>query len=231
MFDAYTAARKPQKALWASFGGAAGFYGLLGIALSIGVAARVVGESAPINVTFYSALPAAPPPPPRGSRRAAKVSAGLLAPATLPTFEAATTPSNDAPQAESGPAGDAAGVEGGVDGGVAGGAVGGVVGGSGSGAGPVILPGGATPPVRLNPGVVPEYPEAARALNAVGEVIVKVVVRADGSVELVRMLKSDAMFDAAVRAVLPKLRYKPAIYNGQAIAVYQNIRFPFSLTR
>jgi len=95
---------------------------------------------------------------------------------------------------------------------------------------PVILPAGATAPIRLSALVTDDdYPRSARAANIEGVVKVKVVVKVDGSVELVKFIQSDENFDAAVRSILKRLKYKPAVYNGQPIAVFQNLTFPFEI--
>jgi TonB family protein len=60
-------------------------------------------------------------------------------------------------------------------------------------------------------------------------VIIKVIIHADGHVELVDIIKSDPNFDEAVKAIIGQLRYRPAVYSGQPLAVFRNIRFPFKL--
>lgn len=95
---------------------------------------------------------------------------------------------------------------------------------------PVVLPAGASAPEPLTALVTEDdYPRAARAARIEGTVIVKVAVLANGSVELVKFIKRDANFDDAVLAILKRLRFKPALYNGHAIAVYQNLKFPFTM--
>lgn len=117
--------------------------------------------------------------------------------------------------------GDPTGLEGGVArGGVAGGTVGGVV----------ELPDGAQPP-RLLPGAtVPPYPPAARADRKSGTVVLKAIVYADGTVGDVRVLEGDEPFVSAAMTAVQSWRYEPARLNGQAIAVYREIRIPFKLS-
>ncbi|TNF26749.1 MAG: energy transducer TonB, partial [Deltaproteobacteria bacterium] len=94
---------------------------------------------------------------------------------------------------------------------------------------PVILPAGATRPEVIGSLVTEaDYPRAALAARLEGTVIVKVAVQVDGSVKLVKFLKRDPNFDDAVLSILKRLRFKPAIYNGKPIAVYQNLKFPFT---
>jgi len=96
-------------------------------------------------------------------------------------------------------------------------------------AGPIILPPGATAPEPVDPKARPPYPPGAREARFTGEVVVKVIVRADGTVEVVKVMKSDPNFDATVLEFLKTYRFKPAIYNGNPVAVYRNLRFPFTL--
>ena len=74
--------------------------------------------------------------------------------------------------------------------------------------------------------LAPEGSSWMKEMRAAGDAVKS---STDGRVELVKFIKSDPHFDSAVLAYLKKLRYKPAIYNGQAIAVYKNIKIPFTL--
>jgi serine/threonine-protein kinase len=96
---------------------------------------------------------------------------------------------------------------------------------------PRILPAGASPPRALAGLAVTtaDYPRAALASRMEGTVIVKVTVHIDGHVELVRFLKSDPNFNDAVLGILKRLRYAPVVFEGRRIAVYQNLKFPFTL--
>jgi outer membrane biosynthesis protein TonB len=67
----------------------------------------------------------------------------------------------------------------------------------------------------------------ALAAGFEGEVAVKVVVKVDGSVEVVKFIKRDPNFDGAVTDFLKTLRCRAAVYNGNTIAVFKNLRFPF----
>lgn len=96
---------------------------------------------------------------------------------------------------------------------------------------PRVLPAGAAPPRALaGLGVTTaDYPRAALASRTEGTVIVKVIVHIDGHVELVRFLQSDPNFNDAVLGILKRLRYAPVVFEGRRIAVYQNLKFPFTL--
>lgn len=96
---------------------------------------------------------------------------------------------------------------------------------------PRVLPAGASPPRALaGLGVTTaDYPRAALASRTEGTVVVKVIVHIDGHVELVRFLQSDPNFNDAVVGILKRLRYAPVVFEGRRIAVYQNLKFPFTL--
>lgn len=102
--------------------------------------------------------------------------------------------------------------------------------GGGGGGGAVILPPGATPAAPIGVLITADdYPRGMRSAGIEGTVIVKVIIQVDGSVDIVKFIKSDPNFDDAVKTILKRVRYRPAVYNGQPIAVYQNIRFPFTI--
>jgi TonB family protein len=91
----------------------------------------------------------------------------------------------------------------------------------------VVLPPGATEPDCTSGVGQPVYPPMALAAGFEGEVSVKVVVKVDGSVEVVKFIKRDPNFDGAVTDFLKTLRCRAAVYNGSNIAVFKNLRFPF----
>lgn len=115
--------------------------------------------------------------------------------------------------------GDAAGLEGGMAGGVAGGSV-----------GAIALPENADPPKPLSSNVPPPYPQSAKAEGKMGTVILKVIVRADGTVADVEVMRGDEPFTSAAVAAVKLWRYEPARVQGQAITVYQVVKIPFKLT-
>ena len=242
MFEGYTAAPRVgrRRRLIASMAGATGVYAGLGVALAAALASQsaTLPAEKEVDVTFYKAPPPPPPPvavlpppsapPPPAPAPAHTPQPRLRAPVAMPTeapAEADPTGPAELPSLDPGPPPE------GEPGGQLGGTPGGTPGGTGTGPavpqGPVVLPAGASEPERLNSSSEPEFPRLALASGLEGEVIAKVVVFADGHVELVRLLKSDANFDDAVRAFLPTMRFRPAMYNGQPISVYRTIRFPF----
>lgn len=90
-------------------------------------------------------------------------------------------------------------------------------------------------PVSLLPGARgPEYPPALRAEKKEGRVLVQYIVNANGEIEAgtIKVLQAtDSAFAAAVRAVLPSLRYAPALVGGRAVKQVVQAPFMFSLGR
>ncbi len=96
--------------------------------------------------------------------------------------------------------------------------------------GPVQLPEQATPPVAIAGNTLPEYPEEARKAGIQGVVIAKLVVRADGSVASVDILRGPEIFHAVVKAALMTWHYEPArLPDGTAISVFRIVPLPFKL--
>jgi protein TonB len=77
--------------------------------------------------------------------------------------------------------------------------------------------------------VPPEYPFKAREQNLEGYVAVKFLVKPDGSVGNVNILKSqpEGAFDDAVRTALFRWKFQPGRINGEAVAswVVTTLRF------
>ena len=91
--------------------------------------------------------------------------------------------------------------------------------------------GGVTNPEKIHD-IRPSYPEIARKAKIEGDVILQAVIRADGTVGDVAILKSPgAKFgfdDEAMRAVR-QWRYKPALQGGKAVDVYFTVVVKFYL--
>jgi TonB family protein len=92
-----------------------------------------------------------------------------------------------------------------------------------------LLPSGADPPALVSR-VEPVYPEIARRLGAEGEITLKIVVEADGSVGRVTVEHGGhpALVDAAVAAV-KRWRYRPARVDGSPVPVFKTVRIRFTL--
>ena len=80
--------------------------------------------------------------------------------------------------------------------------------------------------------IEPEYPELARVARLEGNVILQAIVRADGSVGDVQVLRTNrpnmGFEDSAVEAV-KQWRYKPATQNGRPVEVYFTVFVEFKL--
>jgi len=80
--------------------------------------------------------------------------------------------------------------------------------------------------------IEPEYPELARVARLEGNVILQAIIRADGTVGDVQVLRTNrpnmGFEDAAVAAVL-QWRYKPATQNGRPVEVYFTVFVDFKL--
>ncbi|HEY3348611.1 MAG TPA: energy transducer TonB [Thermoanaerobaculia bacterium] len=76
----------------------------------------------------------------------------------------------------------------------------------------------------------PKYPEAARKLKLGGDVVLRVVVEANGSIGRIEVVTGApfGMTEAATDAVR-KWTYRPARVNGQVVAVWKVIRVKFAL--
>ncbi len=90
------------------------------------------------------------------------------------------------------------------------------------------LPEGAEPPVLVTR-VDPRYPEAARRMRLGGEVVLRVVVEANGTVGRIDVLSPGpaGMTEAAGDAVR-RWTFRPARVAGQAVAVWKVVRIRFT---
>ena len=91
------------------------------------------------------------------------------------------------------------------------------------------VPAGGTQPVEIDR-AVPRYPPAARRANVQGTVVVRGVVRRDGTIDNLEVIK-DLPFglgDEARRAV-SRWRFRPATYRGEPIDVYYTVTVNFRL--
>ena len=91
------------------------------------------------------------------------------------------------------------------------------------------VPPGGTQPEEIDR-VVPRYPAAARAANVGGAVVIRGIVRRDGSIDDVEIIKDlpYGLGDAARNAVR-QWRFRPATYQGDPIDVYYTVTVNFRL--
>jgi TonB family protein len=91
------------------------------------------------------------------------------------------------------------------------------------------VPAGGTQPRELNR-VVPRYPPAARRASVEGAVVVRGIVRRDGTIDNVEVIKDlpYGLGDEARRAV-SRWTFRPATYRGEPIDVYYTVTVNFRL--
>jgi TonB family protein len=93
--------------------------------------------------------------------------------------------------------------------------------------------GGVTYPVLIeSTKITPEYPELARKAKVTGNVILEAVVRKDGTVGEVKVLRSPGAnlgFEESAIDAVKQWRYKPGVQNGRPVDVYFTIVVEFIL--
>ena len=93
--------------------------------------------------------------------------------------------------------------------------------------------GGVTYPVLIeSTKVLPKYPELARKAKVTGNVILEAVIRKDGSVGGVKVLRSPGAnlgFETSAVEAVEQWRYKPGVQNGRPVDVYFTIVVDFVL--
>jgi TonB family protein len=92
------------------------------------------------------------------------------------------------------------------------------------------VPSGGTQPEEVDR-VVPRYPMLARRAGVSGPVVVRGIVRKDGTIDNVEVIKDlpYGLGDAARQAV-ERWRFRPATYRGEPIDVYYTVTVNFRLT-
>jgi TonB family protein len=76
--------------------------------------------------------------------------------------------------------------------------------------------------------VKPIYPEAARAAQARGVVILDVIIATDGSVSDARVVRSSPPFDEAAITAVRQWKFEPPLVNGQRVEVEMNVVVNFT---
>jgi len=75
----------------------------------------------------------------------------------------------------------------------------------------------------------PEYPIMARNAHVQGTVILEAVINDRGTIERVKVLKSQQLLDAAAIAAVQNWRYTPTLLNGVPVSVLMTITINFTL--
>jgi TonB family protein len=76
---------------------------------------------------------------------------------------------------------------------------------------------------------VPVYPEAAKAMEIEGPVLLEVVISRTGAVDYARVIEGDSHLRAAAEEAVRKWRYKPYLINGRPVAAVTQVRIVFRL--
>jgi protein TonB len=89
--------------------------------------------------------------------------------------------------------------------------------------------GGITAPILIDE-VLPEYSEEARKARFQGTVVLNTIIREDGSVQVMKILRGIGfgLDQNAINAVL-RWKFKPARRNGKPVAAYMNVEVSFNL--
>ncbi|MBV9495313.1 MAG: TonB family protein [Acidobacteria bacterium] len=92
-----------------------------------------------------------------------------------------------------------------------------------------VVPAGGTQPEEVDR-VVPRYPPLARRANVAGAVVIRGIVRRDGTIDNVEIIKDlpYGLGDAA-RDAVSRWRFRPATYRGEPIDVYYTVTVNFRL--
>lgn len=81
---------------------------------------------------------------------------------------------------------------------------------------------------------LPKYPDFARRAAVQGTVILMIVIRADGTVGEVEVIRSPDQrygFDLATLEAVKQWRYRPALLQGRPVSVYAQVMVEFTLSR
>lgn len=101
--------------------------------------------------------------------------------------------------------------------------------GGGTGGGVFRVGGGVTPPTVVQR-VEPQYSEEARKARYQGTVVLEAIVRRDGSIDIVRVVRSLGFgLDENAMQALRQWRFRPGMRNGIAVDVSLNIEVNFNL--
>jgi TonB family protein len=78
---------------------------------------------------------------------------------------------------------------------------------------------------------LPDYTEQARRARAEGIVLIQGIIRKDGRVDSLRVLRGlgYGLDESAIKTIAAKWRFKPATLNGVPVDVLANIEVAFRL--
>jgi protein TonB len=181
------------------------------------------------QVTFARFAPPPPPPPPAPPKPAApkpvaKVQPPMPKELVQPEKTPEVVPLEPAPEPPSDATG---GVEGGVEGGVAGGVPGGIV----DSSEPLRVGGDVTPPEIVDR-TPPQYTVLARNARVEGIVILEAIIRRDGTVGDIKILRDLPLgLGAAAVEAVRSWRFRPGTMHGVPVDVYYTLTVQFRLQK
>ncbi len=108
----------------------------------------------------------------------------------------------------------------------------GLEGGIGNGAGNMAgfgLPAGAVAPKPFRSNRRPAYPTSAKKTRLAGTVVIQCIVRADGRLERIEVVRGEEPFVSIAAKAVRGWRYEPALHHGQPISVPHLIEIRFKL--
>lgn len=94
---------------------------------------------------------------------------------------------------------------------------------------PPVRPGGIVRAPQKVHHVAPEYPAIARAARVSGIVILEALIREDGSVSDVKVLRSVPLLDAPAVDAVRQWRFTPTLLNGVPVQVIMTVTVSFAL--
>ncbi len=94
---------------------------------------------------------------------------------------------------------------------------------------PVQVPERATMPSPLSGNMPVAYPEEARLQGLRATVVAKIVIKTDGTVGEIQILRGHPMFDEVVKNTIRSWRFTPAMLDGEAIEVFKTVPVRFQL--
>ena len=95
---------------------------------------------------------------------------------------------------------------------------------------PPVRPGGIVRPPQKVHHVGPEYPAIARSAGVSGVVILEALIREDGSVSEVKVLRSVRLLDASAVEAVRQWRFTPTLLNGVPVQVIMTVTVSFTLS-
>jgi TonB family protein len=75
----------------------------------------------------------------------------------------------------------------------------------------------------------PPYPPSAKKTRLVGTVVIECVIRADGRLEKIAVVRGEEPFVSIAEKTVRDWRYEPALHLGQPISVPHRIEIHFKL--